>query len=251
MNLIYSCVFFKVQYLKLLDLLLKSYITFNQNFDSTYLIITQPSFEDRIKNLFLKYKIKNFDIFTLNLSGIFEACASRLHIFDYPKINLYQKILYLDTDILITNNINNLFNLEIKEYLYVLKENYHREFHCCLFQQQEINEKVKDLTFTSGILYFKNSLIIKNLFIEISNEIKNYNQKNLPPPKCYDQPFFVYYGIKQNLIENKSLIGLCVNNPKEFNKETITHFPECVGNHKHKLPMMFNYFNYLQNLPKL
>jgi len=248
MNLIYSCVFFKFQYLRLLDLLIKSSITFNNHFDYTYLIITQPTFEERVKNIFKKYQIKNYDIYLLNLTGIFDACASRLHLFNYPKINLYQKILYLDTDILITNNLDKILNLPLEDKLYVLAENYHREFHCCLFNDTEINDNVKNLTFTSGIILFKNSIIIKNLFDKILFQIENYKKTGKKPPKCFDQPFFVYYGIKENLIENQSLIGLCVNNPKEYHLECITHFPECVGNYKHKLPMMNNYFNYLKNL---
>lgn len=248
MNLIYSCVFFKFQYLRLLDLLIKSSITFNNFNNYTYLIFTQPSFVQRIKQIFNKYQIKNFDIHLLNLSGIFDACSSRLHIFNYPKIHLYQKILYLDTDILITNNLDKILDLELNDKLYVLQENFHREFHCCLFNDNEIDNNVKNLTFTSGILFFKNSQIIKNLFEKILLEIENYKKKGKKPPKCYDQPFFVYYGIKNNLIENKLLIGLCVNNPKEFHQEVITHFPECVGNYKHKLPMMNQYFNFLQKI---
>ena len=39
---------------------------------------------------------------------MFEACYSRLKIFEYSDINKYDKILYLDYDILITNNLSNI-----------------------------------------------------------------------------------------------------------------------------------------------
>ena len=44
---------------------------------------------------------------------IFEPACSRLKIFDYSRINLYNKILYLDCDILVTNSINNILVLYI------------------------------------------------------------------------------------------------------------------------------------------
>ena len=70
-----------------------------------YLIITHKSFEPEIKQLLSKYNI-NHDIWCLNIKSIFGACCSRLLIFNYPKINKYKKILYLDTDIIITSTLN-------------------------------------------------------------------------------------------------------------------------------------------------
>ena len=61
-------------------------------------------------------------IWCINLKTIFEAGYSRLKIFDYPCINLYNKILYLDCDILVTNSINNILDFQLENKLYALKE---------------------------------------------------------------------------------------------------------------------------------
>ena len=53
MNLIYSCVFFKEEYIKLIYLLLKSYSLFgNADENTEYLIICNHRFENKIKNIF-------------------------------------------------------------------------------------------------------------------------------------------------------------------------------------------------------
>ena len=246
MILIYSCVFVKHQYIRLLNLLLKSIKEFNNNENYNYLVITHERYEKRIRDVLKNNNIIRNDIMLLNIDNIFDACSSRLHIFNYKNINDYEKILYLDTDILITNDLDKIIDLELENKLYVLKEKYSREFHCCLFKGKDITEEIKDLTFTSGILLFNNNEIIKKLFSKILEEIKIYQRKKLKTPKCYDQPFFVYYGIKEDLIENKKLIGLCVNNPEEYKKEIITHFPEVVGNYKHKIEMMKQYYKKIE-----
>ena len=65
--------------------------------------------------MFDKYKIIG-DIWTIDLTTKLEACCARLQIFNYPKIYKYSKLLYLDTDILVTNNISKIveFPLENK-----------------------------------------------------------------------------------------------------------------------------------------
>ena len=65
MNLVYSCVFFKKEYIQLLSLLLKSFISCNNNEKNIqYLIITSPDFELEIKQIFNKLEIDG-DIFLL------------------------------------------------------------------------------------------------------------------------------------------------------------------------------------------
>ena len=248
--LIYSCVFFNKNYLKLLELLLNSFKKYNNVINVDYLIITNPDFKNKIENIFNSLDIPG-KIFTINYTEIFQACYSRLNIFDYQDIDKYSKILYLDTDILITNDISNILELKLdKNILYTLEEGFTNEYEYgggYLFEKN--NDKFINPTsaFTSGILFFNNCNEIKELFANILNHIKN-NTLNFIPA-TFDQPFIVYHAVKNNLYDNQKLINIVINNPTKFNNETISHFPGIkgkpggVGNFEDKYERMKKYSN--------
>ena len=84
-------------------------------------------------------------------------------------------------------------------------------------------------------MLFNNNIIIKDLFSQILLHIHNHITSDLPIPICLDQPFIVYHAVKNNLYNNQKLINIVVNNPNNFNKETISHFPGGVGNYECKI----------------
>ena len=54
-----------------------------------------------------------------------KASCCKINIFQYENIDIYDKILYLDTDVLINSDVNILFNLEIaSNKLYALEEGF-------------------------------------------------------------------------------------------------------------------------------
>lgn len=239
--LIYSCVFFNEKYINLINLLLKSYKLFGNSSDNIdYLIICNPNFKNKIQTIFDNLNIDG-QIWCLDLTTMFEAGYSRLKIFSYPNINLYHKILYLDCDILVTNSINNILNFSLENKLYALKEGCHRYFHCAFFTNEEYKLLDKTSVFSSGILLFNNNIIIKELFSKILLDIRYTINNNLPIPTCLDQPYIVYHAIKNNLYENQKLINIVINNPNNFNNQTISHFPGGVGFYTNKFDKMSNF----------
>ena len=242
-TIIYSCVFFNEKYLHLINLLLKSYKLFgNSSDDVDYLIICNPNFQKKIQSIFDNLNISG-KIWCIDLKNKFEAGYSRLKIFDYPDINLYNKILYLDCDILVTNSINNILDFQLENQIYVLKECCHRFHHCQLFTDEEYNLLDKSSVFSSGILLFNNNIKIKDLFSQILLHINNHITNNLPIPTCLDQPFIVYHAVKSNLYNNQKLINIVINNPKNFNNQTISHFPGGPGHYESKIVKMTNFMN--------
>ena len=240
-TIIYSCVFFNEKYINLINLLLKSYKLFgNSSDDVDYLIICNPNFQKKIQAIFDNLNISG-KIWCIDLKTKFEAGYSRLKIFDYPDINLYNKILYLDCDILVTNSINNILDFQLENKLYALKEYGHRNFHCQLFTDEEYELLDKNSAFSSGILLFNNHKVIKDLFSQILLHIHNHITSDLPIPICLDQPFIVYHAVKNNLYNNQKLINMVINNPNNFNNETISHFPGGPGHYESKLVKMTNY----------
>lgn len=244
-TIIYSCVFFNEKYINLINLLLKSYKLFgNSSDDVDYLIICNPNFKKKIQAIFDNLNISG-KIWCIDLKTKFEAGYSRLKIFDYPDINLYNKILYLDCDILVTNSINNILDFQLENKLYALQEYCHRYHHCNFFTNEEYKLLDKNSVFSSGILLFNNNIIIKNLFSRILVHINNHITSNLPIPVCLDQPFIIYNAVKNNLYDNQKLINIVINNPNNFNNETISHFPGGPGNYESKIVKMTNYMFYV------
>ena len=240
--LIYSTVFTNEKYFNLLDLLLKSYIEFGKPENNVeYLLISNTIYEKKILNLFEKYNIKG-NIWLIPNNCFITALCSRLFIFDYENINNYNKILYLDTDILITNNLKNIFNFNMENILYVLKENGTTDG---VYWGRELfgNNNPKASAFTSGILLFNNDESIKKLFKDIINHIKYNITNKLVLPHWLDQAFIVYHCVRKNMYNNEKLIGMVVNNPKKLDKEIISHFPGEVGDYGSKMEKMTKFYN--------
>ena len=242
-TLIYSCVFFNEKYIHLINLLLKSYKLFGNSSDGVdYLIICNTNFQKKIQEIFDNLNISG-KIWCIDLKTKFEAEYSRLKIFDYPDINLYNKILYFDCNILVTNSINNILNFQLENKLYALKEDCHRDHHCKMFTDEEFNLLDKSSAFSSGILLFNNNIIIKDLFSQILLHIHNHITSMLPISVCLTQSFIVYHAVKNNLYDNQKLINIVINNPNNFNNETISHFPREPGHSESKIEKMSNFMN--------
>ena len=253
-TLIYSCVFFNERYIHLLSLLLKSYKLFGDPSDNVdYLVICNTDFRERIEEIFDSLDISG-DVWCLDLKTMFEAGFSRLRIFDYQNINIYNKLLYLDCDILVTNSVKSVLDFPLENKLHALEEgNTNHEFYGGQFFDKNPNCPA----FTSGILLFSNNAIMKNLFSRILLHIRNYVTSGLPIPYCLDQPFIVYHAVKDNLYDNQKLISTVINNPGHprwerwnpkhipsyYNEQTICHFPGTPGNANRKAKRMRNFMN--------
>ena len=249
-NLIYLCVFYNRDYIKLLELFIQSlYINSNINNKNTdILIITSNDFYIEINEIMNKFEL-NIEYYFLELNSLFQAGCARLNIFDYKNISNYNKILYLDTDILINSNINNLFNLDIdSNKIYALEEGfiYHDFWGGQFFDFNKIDKNTK--AFCSGILYFNNNDTIKNLFEDVKAHIHQYiyiNKNDIP--RCLDQPFIVYTAINQNKYDNKLLIKYVKNilNVEESivdDNIIVYHFPGDPGNkYSYKYNDMINF----------
>ena len=261
MFLIYSCIFHNIEYIKLTRILISSYKLYSDTKNIKYLIITNSDFKSKIQDIYDNLNIDGL-IWEQEYITKFDACCSRLNIFNYPNINVYKKILYLDCDIIITGNIKKIFNLEIENYLYALYEECHRYRHCQIFSDQEFINFNKKKTFTSAILLFNNSIIIEKLFFQIIEKINIHldfykyeplfqQTKEVPFNKGSrslfgDQPFIIYEAYKNNLINNTMLIDKAVNHPNQeswnnYNNEILIHFPCGPGNYEEKSKRMFNF----------
>ena len=220
-TIIYSCIFFDETFIMIYSLLLKSYTLFgNSNDNIDYLIICNPELKDKIQDIFDSLHI-NGKIWCVKLKSIFEVGYSKLQIFNYPYINSYHKILYLNYNVLITNSIHNILDLPLDNKLYAPQEG---NTNHDLWGKQFFNNNPNCSAFTSDILLFNNNTIINKLFSQIVLHINSHIKNKSSMSYLLDQPFIVYHAIKENIYDNQKLTNIVMNNPNNFNNETICHF---------------------------
>jgi hypothetical protein len=196
-NLVYMTVFRNAGYIDLLALLLKTLkIKGCLNNETTdILLVTHPSMNDAIGEKVVPLDLR-LHLWYIDLHELIDAARSRLLIFDYPQIHKYDKILYLDTDILINSDINRILDIPIqKDILYAgaemtLDSPYHGGW---LYGNGYPSVHMCQPAFSSGILFFRNSQKVKDMFyatnVLIHDEIV---VKKKEPPSCLDQPYIVF-----------------------------------------------------------
>jgi predicted O-methyltransferase YrrM len=187
-------------------------------------------------------------VFEINdtYDNIDKSCKARLDLFHFDLSN-YEKILYLDTDILVKDNVNKVFDVCTEDLLYVLEEGRidgEADWYGKPLFGDELDNYEDKTAFTSGILLFNNCEKIKNLFQEINKDIINrpYNFG------CHDQPYIVYNAFKYNLHNNKVLKSLVVNNDCNIHSDkVIHHYPGGPGCYQKKLPYMGTFLINIKN----
>lgn len=243
MNCIFVCVFNQEKYVDMFFLLLESILIYGNLDDNIHILVyTSTPFMNIIKQSHLfneKIKFEINDTYT----DIKKACRSRYNIFNLPSVVNYNKILYLDTDILVKDDINKVFNVCEEDILYVLEEGVINDNNWgkSLFGN-EINNYKDKTAFTSGILLFNNCEKIRDLFnktidiFDITKFILN------------DQPYIVYNAFKYNLYNNKILKSLAVNNDKNIHSDkVIHHFPGGPGVYHNKINYMTIFLNNIKD----
>jgi len=243
MNGIFCCVFHEEKYVDMFFLLLESIFIYGELDDNTNILVyTSTLFMNRIKKSHLFNKKIKFQI-NDTYNNIEKACKARLDLFNLSALINYNKILYLDTDILIKDNVNKVFDVCKEDILYVLEEgkiNSQCDFWGEPLFGNEVNDYTDKTAFTSGILLFNNCEKIKDLFVKINDDMIKRHQFF----SCHDQPYIVYNAFKYNLYNNKILKTLVVNNDNNIHSnKVIHHFPGGPGVYQHKIVTMNIFLN--------
>ena len=202
------------------------------------LVYTSTAFGNRIKNSHLFHENIKFAI--NDTYSIDKACKAKLDLFELP-ISKYDKILYLDTDILIKDDVQKVFDLCKEDILYVVEEGT-IEHQSQLFGDEKYEDKS---AFTSGILLFNNCEKIRYLFQKIKEDMINRPFYFV----CHDQPYIVYNAFKYQLFNNKVLKSLVVNQDTNIHSDkVIHHFSGDSSIHEDKIEAMALFLNSLNEL---
>jgi hypothetical protein len=169
-------------------------------------------------------------------------------------IQQYDKILYIDIDIIIQNDISILFDIDIEDKIYALPEGtIEHEYHGGWFFDFKTIDK-NTVGMNSGILYFKNTESSRIIFKDINEHTKKMRDANEKMPVTVDQPFLNYHTIKNGkqdttLMSQFALI-YCIDPPPPPSVPTtisLCHFVWPIGDANHKKTRMIKHMDHIFN----
>ena len=245
-NLVYYSVSGNKEYVKLVDLSINSLIS-NTNYTDDILIIcdefTKNSININYENL--KFMIIN-DVDSNRSSG------NKLRIFEYTEISNYNNILYLDSDILISNDISNIFKESelIKDKFIVSSENVNKKLELIINDNWAghlltDDEKIlySDIpSINCGSFLFNNNKSNIDILKAIYESYKNGDRY-----ECYEQPYFNYFLLKENKFEF-NLQKFISHSSKIDKSKLLHHYCSDPGNFGRKHVFMTRDINILKNL---
>lgn len=226
-NLLYFSVFHDIEYIGMLYKLLASIEknTTNLNFD--ILIMTDEKFKQGIEVLPIVSKFKVDYMLFNGVKTAMDASMKKMFIYDYNRIDEYEKILYLDADSLCLKDLNIIFESQREpEKLYVSYPPYYTSsmlftISCGLaylsYEDAEYLYENPDIKpFNGGQFFFINS---KRMQMHFDNVVWLYHA--WPGYSFYEQSllnqYFVFRGLSSSLIgdDGKMLIEISYNPNKK------------------------------------
>ena len=189
-------VFHNKQYIDLLRLLIVSVKLFSETNGIDFMVMTSAEFLPEIdavsKLVGIPLHTKLFKFTTMH-----ESSCARLYLFNYEHINQYEKILYLDTDIIIQGNLATLFAEDILDKIHALPErSIAREGYGAWFYDfTKVNKNTPGMN--AGILFFRNTETARTIFNAATQHITMTKAAGHPMPSCLDQPFTNYHTISR------------------------------------------------------
>jgi len=247
------CVFYNEKYIKLLELLFLSLQMYSSPCD--ILILTSDDFKEKISALSVRVRVP-CKIHCLPCTSIFEAACARLHLFDWDGIDAYDKILYLDTDIIVRRDLAPLFDNDIENKLYGIASG---TLESPQFGGQFFNCATCGLDHTtpgvnSGTLFFRNCPEVRSLFEQINTHIHTHLAAGLKIPTVMDQPFINYSAFTLGMCNTTLLmpyVSLYEDTMHVENEATacVCHFSFPIGNFEHKYKRMSYFFQSLLITP--
>ena len=251
-NLIYTTIGYNIEWFDIILILIDSLIDYSYPNKFDFLVICDDNMYNHIKDYFNKnsiYNKLNIKIHNVKFNSQKPDIASinKLRIFDYENINDYEKILFLDGDIICTLNINEIFQKDLAEnILYVYKEKInindhnHRYWGFENYTEKDLDEfKINNIyPFNCGIFLFKVSDEIKSDFSLILEKIKNHKGDYY-----YEQSFMnVYFNKKRNINYTLFTRDNYIMFPENIlYKNHILHFCGCNNPALSKKQIMINY----------
>jgi len=242
-NLVYFSVGGSIKYLDMLELCLGSIVTHKtSNFE--FLFICPTSWQTRIASLScLQNQTIHFHTVPHTTDGV-EIAKNRTKVFDFSGIEEYQNIVYLDTDIIVTDDLQLLFDTIVPNKLNTAFNTdladgaYKGVFHSLIFMPPERFNLIRSIgcrPFNSGQYGIKNTASMKKHF-----ENLNWLMRVWPGEYFTDQAFMSYYFCMYNLAtetfqQHTELFNISFKNQTPASDKLLCHF---IGHCQEALPKL-------------
>lgn len=232
-NLIYYSVYFDKGYVELLNNSLMSIIK-HATIDFDVLIITDKATRRLInRQPFVKFVQPRFHITPTPIDGV-DASKNKTLIYDYADVDEYDKILFLDCDVVAVGDIASVFDVCVEQNkLYTVKGeniifNQHRLLHhgFDVVKQSFIDEMTNahQYPFNAGQFMFRNSNIMREHFNNLNWFIRAWSGEYF-----FEQAFMCYYFCKAKITDGSlnskfALISTVVKNAYSLQDKVLLHF---------------------------
>lgn len=234
-NLIYYTIYFNKGYIELLNKSILSILDKSEpNFD--LLLITDEETKINIlKQPFVEKITPKFLITPTPFDGV-EASQNKVLVFNYENIKEYDKVLFLDCDIVCLKNVNNIFKQNLEhDVLYTARNSnlswwHHKTFHHGFefLGDDYVKEMTfaKQMPFNAGQFLFRISDRMKSHFDNVIWFMANWTGEYF-----FEQAFMNYYFCKNYLTEdvvfNQKVTVISTNSLIDYNitdKTCLAHF---------------------------
>jgi hypothetical protein len=237
-KLIYFTLGNNLQYLNIAKLCVLSLQKFNYNGD--FLFITN------IKDLIIENIKFNNNVYFMEVpvDGLFSSSANKLKLYNFERVNEYDKIIFSDLDILFTNNPDIIFDEIIEDKFYVSNESelMSAEWWGARLLDQIEKNKINEnniMGINAGFFAFNKNMV--NHLEKIEHFLKNNISLS---NECLEQPFFNVYLHRNSLYDNKltKYVSHSGYSLDSFNG-VVLHFAGGPGNYEIKYRKMIEFYN--------
>lgn len=232
-NLVYFSVYFDKGYVELMNNSLMSIIK-HATIDFDVLVITDEATQQLIaKQPFTQHIQPKYHITPTPVDGV-DASKNKTLIYDFVDVDVYDKILFLDCDVVAVGDIADVFDAcTDHNRLYTARGNniayhHHRSFHhgFDVIKQEFIDEmtNARQHPFNAGQFMFRNSNIMREHFRNL-----NWFMRVWSGEYFFEQAFMCYYFCKAKITDDAlnhklALISTVVDNTYSLQDKILLHF---------------------------
>jgi hypothetical protein len=246
--LVFFGTFLNEKYLSLLNLALQSLTVFSDLSQVQVCVLTSPSLVGKVQEIGKNANV-SLQIECRPYTTVFEAACARFDWETIVGVDSYEKILYLDTDMLVLKDISKVFeSVDPGTGIAAVEEGEMGmpNMGGDLFRKEEGSWDIKMPGMNSGILLFRPCAEVREVFKD-AREAASASAAS--PPACMDQPFLSWATIRKDRFVRGSLKGIAglfeKGWPDDFEDLTLCHFSFPIGNADHKMKRMKEFLNFM------
>jgi len=241
--LVYMVVFHNRFYLNLLRLMMATVRLNVSNLEKyTFLVMTSADFKSEVDAISALVGIP-IRVHVLDIHSFFHSAAAKCRIYEYPAIDEFSKVIYLDTDILIEKDIGDILaDLPAEDKVYAIEDGVlsHPGNGGWYFTPETCASPEDTPAVNTGVLAFRNTPHIRSVFEECCEFMFSEEKKGGDMPCCLEQPFINFIFYKRGSLDSqymKRFVSLGEPSASEHSKH-IVHFFSPIGDGHGKFKRM-------------